>query len=103
MINGGNQGLTVVVATNKPALVRAECTPIPGISRARDAEHGLIAIDANRPAASPLLLVINDVHPHISPHAANKITEWVEQRITTLLTEFGQALTAELARLGYDS
>jgi hypothetical protein len=103
LLNGVNQGLKVDVTAQKPVPVRAECTPIPGISRARDAEHGLIVIDANRPAASPLLLAITDVHPVLSSGTANKIAEWVEQCMTTLLTQFGQGLTAGLGRLGYDS
>jgi len=103
LVNWHYHGLKVVVTISKPELVRAECTPVPGISRARDADHGLIAIDANRPSERPLLIAIGDVHPHVSPSAANLIDEWVEQCLVTLLTEFGQALTGALARLGYDS
>lgn len=103
VLNGVDQGVKVVVETQSPVPVRAECSPIPGISRARQAEHGLIAIDGNRPDVSPLLLTLNDVHPDVSPAAANKITEWVEQCMTTLLSQFGQGLTAGLGRLGYDS
>jgi hypothetical protein len=70
---------------------------------AGDAEHALIVIDANRPAAPPLLLGIGEVHPALSTHAESLIDAWVEQCLTTLLTEFGQALTGALSRIGYDS
>jgi hypothetical protein len=103
LINWHYQGLKVVATIGKPEPVRAECTPIPGISRARDAEHGLIAIDANRPSARPLLLSIADIHPQVSPGAAAVIDDWVEQCLTALLTEFSEALTGALARRGYDS
>jgi hypothetical protein len=85
-----------------PEPLRAESTPIPGISRARDAGHALIVIDANRPA-TPLLLGIVEAHPALSTHAESLIDEWVEQCLTGLLTEFGQALTGALSRLGYDT
>lgn len=103
LINWRYHGLKVVVTIGKPEPVRAECTPIPGISRARDAEHSLIVIDANRPSERPLLLAIGDIYPNVTPSAANMIDEWVEQCLAMLLTEFGQALTGALARLGYDS
>jgi hypothetical protein len=103
LITWRHNGLKIVVTMTKPVPVRVECTPIPGISRARNAEHGLIAIDANRSAASPLLLTVGDVHPHVVPDAAVTTNRWVEQCLATVLTEVGRAVTEALARLGYDS
>jgi hypothetical protein len=88
LINWHHHGLKAVVTIGTPEPVRTECTPIPGISRSRDAEHALIAIDANRPSARPLLLSIDDIHPEVTPAATTLINAWIEQCLTALLTEF---------------
>jgi len=59
-----------------PEPLHAECTPIPGISRARDEEHALIVIDANRPTAPPVLLTINDLYPAVAPAASVLVADW---------------------------
>jgi hypothetical protein len=103
LLNWHYHGLRIVVMMTTPESLRAECTPVPGISRARDAEFGLIAIDANRPGTDPLLLSVGDMHPAASQAGLAACEVWVEQCLVALLTEFGQALTGALARMGYDS
>jgi hypothetical protein len=103
MLNWHHHGLKLILTLDEPGPVRAECTPMPGISRSREADHALIAIDANRPHAHPLLLPITAVHPRLSQDGAKAINAWVEQCLTTLLTDFSQSLAGALTRLGYDA
>lgn len=102
--HGPSQGLKIVaeVASESfPDLVRAECTPLVGIARSRQAAHGLTAMDANRPARPRLKLGMLDAHPGLSPEAEQAIADWADDCVAALLADLHTGVGQVLARLGY--